>query len=430
MEVFSVTGGVPLCGEISIHGAKNSVLPILAAATLCCTPCVLHNCPQIEDVLHTTEILRRLGCKVRCAGGTIQIDPRGMQNREIPGDLAGKMRSSVVFLGAILTRFGQARIPMPGGCPLGARPIDLHLRALRRMGAEIEQQDGLLLCRAEQLHGCTVELPFPSVGATENAILAALGCPETVTVCNAAREPEITDLIRFLQSAGAEIEGADTSRIRIRGGAKLYGTTYTIMPDRIETATYLCAAAACGGDVVLKHCRPEHLAAVLEVLRESGCRIRQSRDAVALSGSGELTAPEEIVTRPYPGFPTDAQAPMMAAMLRAKGVSRWTETIFEDRYHHVRELRKLGAGIELCGRCAQVCGGSSLHGARMKAEDLRGGAALVIGALSAQGESRIYGIEHLRRGYERLEENLLQLGANIKRLELFEDSGTIQEATD
>lgn len=419
MQVLSVCGGVPLRGTAVIHGAKNSVLPVLAACVLCRSPCVLHNCPNIDDVESALQILRHLGCTAARSGSTVCVDASGMDACQIPPELAGKMRSSIIFLGAILSRLGCAELALPGGCPLGERPIDLHIAALRQMGAECVCSPDCVCCRAARLHGAVIALPFPSVGATENALLAALGCGETIEIQNAAREPEITDLVRFLQSAGAEISGGGTSKLTVCGGTPLHGTTYTILPDRVETASFLCAAAGCGGDVTLVRTDCTALSAVCSVLEGCGCEISSGRDSLRIRAPRRLRASREtIVTAPYPGFPTDVQAPMMAALLRAEGESRICETIFENRFHHVPQLRKLGADIALCGQTACIRGAERLRGAALHAEDLRGAMALVIGALQSEEESTITGIKHLRRGYDNLEENLRALGADVKCVEI------------
>ena len=417
MQFLFVSGGKPLEGIVPIHGAKNSVLPILAASLLCGTPCVLHNCPEIEDVRGTVDILRALGCEVRQAGSTIRVDACCASNAEISAEQAGKMRSSVIFLGAFLARFRNARLHLPGGCPLGSRPIDLHLSALRQMGAEFRLRDDEIVCRAEHLHGAHILLPYPSVGATENVLLAASGCEGTVVLENAAREPEIADLIRFLRDAGAGIRSAGPGCWEIKGGAPLTGTTFSILPDRIETATYLSAAAACGGDVTLEHVRPADLQPVLEVLRRAGCRVTQQNDGLRLVSSGHLRSPGYVRTGPYPGFPTDAQAPVMAALLRADGETVFEETVFEDRFRHTAQFQKMGARIVLSGKRAFVRGVPALSGARLQAGDLRGGAALVVAALSAEGKSVISGVKHIRRGYDHLEDHLQKLGACMKCVE-------------
>lgn len=418
MEYLSVTGGAPLYGTALIHGAKNSVLPIMAAAVVCCAPCVIHNCPDIADVACSIEILRHLGCDAQLTDGTLYIDARRLARCDVPLALAGRMRSSILFLGALLARMGCASIALPGGCPLGSRPIDLHLAAVCAMGAVVTDTAQCVACRAGRLHGATITLPFASVGATENAILAALGAREPVVIENAALEPEIGDLIGFLTCAGACISGRDTARLCISGGTPLHGAEYTVLPDRIETATYLCAAAACGGSVNLRGTRADTLVPVVDVLRTAGCEITAGEDSMQISRTGGLLAPERIVTAPYPAFPTDAQAPVMAALLRAAGTCEFVETVFEDRLRHTAQLRKMGAQIKTQPQRAWVRGTAQLHGARLLAEDLRGGAALVIAALSAEGKSEIFGVKHIKRGYANLEENMRALGAQIKYVEI------------
>lgn len=419
MQALSVSGGVPLRGEVVIHGAKNSALPILAASLLCRSPCVLHNCPNIEDVETTLQLLRCLGCTSSRSGSTVFVDTSKAENVRLSAELTGKMRSSIIFLGAVFARFGEAELAMPGGCPLGARPIDLHLYALRQLGAACSCSDQAVVCREQALHGADIVLPFPSVGATENALLAALRCAQPSVIRNAALEPEITDLARFLQSAGAEISGVGTSVLTVRGGVPLHGTTYTILPDRMQAASFLCAAAGCGGEVTLLRTDGAALSAVCRVLRSLGCTLTPGRDTLHISAPLRLRANElRVATAPYPGFATDAQSPLTAAVLRAEGTSEICETIFENRFHHVAQLKKLGAQIVQRENTLLVRGVPQLQGAALQAEDLRGAMALVIGALQASGRSTITGIEHLRRGYERLEPSLRALGADIKCVEI------------
>lgn len=417
MEIWSVSGGKRLSGEVAVHGAKNSALPILAAALLCREACVLHNCPQIEDVETSLAILRGLGAHVQRQGQTVHIHAQTLRGTRVPQALARKMRSSILFLGALMAREGEAEIALPGGCRLGARPIDLHLSALRKMGAEVTLEEETVMCRAARLNAAHIRLPFPSVGATENILLAATACRGTLTIENAALEPEIGDLIGFLRAAGAEISGAGTKTLTVQGGRPLRGAEYTILPDRIETASYLCAAAACGGDVTVQKTAPALLRPVLTALTAAGCTIAEKRDVLRIVSDGALRACGRIVTAPYPAFPTDAQAPLMAALLRAKGESVFEETIFEERFRHVPQLRKLGAEIRVKERCARVRGVKTLHGAALEAEDLRGGAALLVAALSAEGNSYISGVKHIKRGYAKLEENLNDLGAHIRVLD-------------
>ena len=418
MSILQISGGQPLRGSIRVQGAKNSVLPLLAATLVCRGQTVLENCPALRDVEVTLQILTHLGCQVRRSGGTIAVDAAQVQRSDIPDDLMHEMRSSVIFLGAILTRTGQAELSYPGGCELGPRPIDLHLKALRTLGAEVLEQDGRIHCRAGKLTGCEIRFPFPSVGATENAILSALGCRDQVTIHGAAREPEIVDLQNLLRAMGAEVSGAGTEQIVIRGGKPLHPVTYTVISDRIAATTWLAGAAATGGGVEVTGIHPAHIQAVLEVYEAAGCKIQRGGSAVFLQAPDRLKAVPPIRTAPYPAFPTDAQAPVMASFLRARGVTRFEETIFENRYRHVAQLQKLGAQIELDDHLAYVQGVSELHGADLVSTDLRGGAALVLAALSAEGESTVSGLNHIDRGYESIETSITNLGGTIKRLDI------------
>lgn len=413
MEALLIDGGRPLKGCIAISGSKNAALPILAATVAHGAQYTISRCPAITDVALAGEIIEALGGSVSRRGDTLRVDTRNVRRHAIPGSLMGRMRASVLFLGALLTRFGAAALTMPGGCPLGRRPIDLHLDAVARMGTSVVLREGSILCEAPALHGAAIELLFPSVGATENVLLTAVGCGGTVVLQNAAREPEIEDLGRFLQAMGADIAGLGTDTITIRGGAPLHGASYTVMADRIETATFLCACAGCGGDVALTGTDGKYIGPVLDALTDAGCEICRGRDTVTLRSEGRLRAVSEIATAPYPGFPTDVQAPMMAALLRARGESRFAETIFERRFAHVAQLRKFGAEIEVVGAGATVRGVEALRPALVEGTDLRGAASLVLAALQAPGESAVTGINHLRRGYDKLEEKLRALGASI-----------------
>lgn len=416
MQYYLVEGGKPLHGSIPISGAKNSVLPILAATLLTGGRTILHNCPDLRDVRSALEILEHLGCRTRRQGSDILVDSSGASRWDVPHALMREMRSSVIFLGPILARFGKARLSLPGGCEIGQRPIDLHLAALRRLGAEIREEGGDILCRAGDLRGREIILSFPSVGATENAMLTACACSGVTRIINAAREPEIADLQAFLQKAGADIGGSGESVITVSGGMPRRDVEHTILPDRIETATYLCAAAACGGEVTLTETQPEQVGTVLQCLSEAGCTVRTAGRSITLLAPERLGHIAQVRTMPYPGFPTDAQAPLMAAACTGQGASVFLETIFENRYRHVSELARMGADIRVSGRTALV-NGAALHGASVRCTDLRGGAALVIAALAARGESRIEDITHIDRGYEYLAEKLTALGGSIRRLE-------------
>lgn len=416
MSYFAVQGGQTLRGEVPISGAKNSVLPILAATLLNGGRNLLHNCPDLRDVRSAIRILEHLGCRVTRTGSDILVDSTVVDRWDVPRELMLEMRSSVIFLGPILARCGRARLSLPGGCEIGQRPIDLHLSALQRLGADIREQGGDILCQARELHGRDVVLSFPSVGATENAMLAATACPGVTRVINAAREPEIADLQEFLRKAGARVQGGGESVLTLWGDMPRRDVEHTILPDRIETATFLCAAAACGGEITLTGAEPEHVHTVIQALREAGCTIGVSGRSITLRAQEPPGSMSTVRTMPYPGFPTDAQAPLMAAAAAGRGSVMLVETIFENRFRHVGELARMGADIRVNGRTALVCG-RPLHGARVRSTDLRGGAALVVAALAARGESIIEDIYHIDRGYEHLAEKLTGLGADIRRVE-------------
>ena len=414
MSYYEITGGRPLSGSLAVHGAKNSVLPILAACLLVPGQCVLHNCPNLSDVSATLDILRLLGCRADREGDAVVVDASALSRWEVPEHLMREMRSSVIFLGALLARLGTAELFYPGGCELGPRPIDLHLSALRALGAEILEEQGALVCRGGQLRGREICLSIPSVGATENAMLAACGCPGQTTLVGAAREPEIIDLQGFLQAAGARVTGAGTSTIVIEGGAPLRPAEYRVMGDRIAAATYLCGAAAATGEIELTGVSPATLTAVLACLEEGGCVLHTGPDRIALRCGAPLRGISPVRTAPYPGFPTDAQAVLMAALAGGEGATLFVENIFDSRYRHVDELRRMGADIQVAGRAAMVSGAGRLHGAGVCASDLRGGAALVVAGLAAEGVTQVSGLRYIRRGYQDLDRNLRALGADIR----------------
>ena len=417
MPIWTVCGGEKLNGRIKVQGAKNAVLPIMAASLLGGGVSRLEGCPELSDVAASVDILRYLGCDAASDGDSLIIDSTPMNRCHIPHSLMLKMRSSVMFMGAILARKGEVRISYPGGCELGSRPIDLHLKALVALGARVEEKGGEVYCRAEKLRGANINLDFPSVGATENAMLSACAAEGETVITNAACEPEIVDLQNFLVAKGAEIRGAGTPTVRISGFRPVENTTYRIMPDRIAATTYLCAAASAGGDVLLENVCPGHLKTVIDALKSMGCIIDTAGDCVRISVCGRLRAACPIITKPYPGFPTDAQALMMSSCLKAEGSSVFVENIFENRYRHVPELIRLGARIRTEGRVAVVSGVNRLEGAPVSAGDLRGGAALVISALAAEGETRVFDGGHIERGYENFDLNLASLGARINKLE-------------
>ncbi len=416
MAKLIVEGLHKLSGSIPIHGAKNSALPVLAATLLADGPSEIHNCPRLSDVDASAAILRCLGCRVDQRQDVVTVDPAGMSGCEIPDPLMREMRSSIVFLGAIIAKCGRADMSFPGGCELGARPIDLHLAALEKLGVVIEEEGGHLHCRAEgRLQGTEISLAMPSVGATENVLLAAATAQGTTVLRNAAREPEIEDLCRYLVGCGAHILTGSDGVITIEGVDKLHGCQHRVIPDRIETATYMAAAAVTGGTLVLKNAEPGHVSTVFPCFEEAGCEVSIWNKEILISAPPRLRRISTVRTMPYPGFPTDAQAPLMAMTCVADGTSVFIENIFESRYKHAGELMRLGAKIKVEGRVAVVEGVPVLSGAPVKCTDLRGGAALVVAALAAEGRTEIHDLHHLDRGYENLEESLAQTGAVIRR---------------
>ena len=412
MQSLMVDGGRRLSGEVKISGSKNAVLPMLAATVLFQEPCRICNCPKLTDVDAAVEILEYLGAKTWWDGRCLTVDPRLICRWQIPAALMDRMRASVLFTGALLARMGRCRLIRPGGCVLGDRPVDYHVRGLQTLGAVPDPQDPSVL--TGELAGTELTLPYPSVGATENLILTALGASGVTTIHNAAMEPEIVCLCDFLRLGGCRIRGDGTPVIQICGGMPS-GAEMKVIPDRMEAATFACAAAATGGDVVLNGADTEQIRPVLDVLAQAGCDIISQQGAVAIHG-GELTAPHGvIVTAPYPGFPTDAQAPVMAAMLRASGTTVLRETVFPQRMNHISGFRAMGARIEMDSGQVRIYGGHPLHGAAVTAPDLRGGAALTIAALSACGETEIFGLSHILRGYEDFAGKLRALGARIRQ---------------
>ncbi len=417
MSKIVIEGSKLLEGTVSIHGAKNSVLPILAATVLCSGECVIHNCPKLSDVDASIKILRYLGCRVERQDDTLLINTDTISKCDIPDFLMREMRSSIVFLGAIISKMGKAKLSFPGGCELGPRPIDLHLKALRQLGLIIREQHGVLDCMApSRLIGTNIALSFPSVGATENILLAAVLSEGTTVLTNAAREPEICDLIDYLNHAGAKISGAGEGTIIIEGVKQLHGVEHCVIPDRIAATTFMAAVGAVGGDVLLKKVEPEHLSCVIPAFEESGCGVVIEGSTIRIKAPKILRPIKIIRTMPYPGFPTDAQAPIMAMTTLAKGTSVFVENIFESRYKHVGELTRLGANINVESRVAVVEGVKHLSGASVEATDLRGAAALVVAGLAAEGTTQITGVNHIDRGYETIELNLNAIGAKVKRI--------------
>lgn len=417
MEKLLVRGGRRLVGDIPIHGAKNSALPLLVATLLGAGVCEIHNCPCLSDVEASVAILRHLGCKVVRQDDMVTVDATAPTGDAIPDDLMRRMRSSIVFLGAVVARMGRAVLTYPGGCELGPRPIDLHLSALRRLGATIEEHHGTIRCEASNgLRGAEIALSFPSVGATENVLLAACTATGTTVLRNAAREPEIEDLCRFLNKMGARISGYDGGTIVIEGVPALHGAEHRVMPDRIEAATYMAMTAVTGGDVTLTRCGALPVSPIFPALEQAGCVITApTPDTVRITAPRRLDSLGSVRTLPYPGFPTDAAAPLLATACVGEGTSVFVETIFENRYRYVDELTRMGARIRVDGRVAVVEGVPALQSADVACTDLRGGAALVVAALSARGETRITQLEHLDRGYQDLVPCLTVLGADIRR---------------
>ena len=416
MNVIAVEGGRTLQGELTVQSAKNSVLPILAATILCGDTCVIENCPRLEDVDASGAILRHLGCRVQWQGEDLIVDSAPLCRGEIPDEMMRRMRSSVIFLGAILARCGRAELSYPGGCELGPRPIDLHLSALRMLGAQVEESGGRLCCSGGKLRGAEIVLGLPSVGATENAILAACGVGGTTVITNAAREPEIVDLQNFLCKMGAEVRGAGTSTVTVEGGRPLHGCRHRCIGDRIAAATYLCAAAATGGDICLRGVDYRHLSTVTTALCQAGCRVSSGEQWIHLTSGGALRGICPVRTSPYPGFPTQPHPVLMAALLRSSGTTVFVENMFQNRYRHVAELARLGADIRLEGPVAVLYGVKRLRGAPVRCTDLRGGAALVLAGLQADGVTEVGEIHHIKRGYGDLPGDLRRLGAAVREI--------------
>lgn len=420
MEKLIVNGGNRLVGAVKTSGAKNAVLPIIAASILGTTPSHLDEVPMLEDVHTISEVLKCLGLSVECSPekNVLDIDSTEITSYEAPYELVRTMRASFLVMGPLLARIGKARISMPGGCAIGARPIDIHLKGFEALGVKIEQGHGYIEASApEGLKGTSIYFDFPSVGATENIMMAASLAEGTTILENAAEEPEIVDLANYLNKMGAKIRGAGTDTIRIEGVDKLHGADYTIIPDRIEAGTYMIAAAMTGGDVVVENVLPEHQKPLIAKLREAGAVVEEDIDKVRVIGKNPLKA-VSIKTLPYPGFPTDMQAQMMAMMVIAEGRSKVTETVFENRFMHVVELNRMGAQISTEGRSAVIDGPCKLTGCDVRATDLRAGAAMILAGLVAEGTTRIGDLHHIDRGYENIVAKLKNLGADIERVDV------------
>lgn len=417
MAELIIEGSRSLNGEIKIQGAKNSILPILAACIMCRDECIIHNCPHISDVEVSIKVLNYLGCKTKFEGNTLVVDSKDICKNEIPDFLMREMRSSIIFLGSLVSVMNKAKLSLPGGCELGPRPIDLHLDGLRQMGLIVNESHGVLECETNSgLRGCNITLSFPSVGATENIILAAVCAKGTTIIKNAAKEPEIMDLANFLNKCGAKINCYGDSTIIIEGVPSLHGTEHTVIPDRIVAITYMAAAGVTAGSIVLTDICEDSISSAIPIFEEAGCIIKVfEKSKLKIDAPARPYFNRLIRTMPYPGFPTDAQAPVMAMTTIADGRSMFVENIFPNRYKHVGELLRLGADIKVEDKVAIVDGVKRLSGAKVKAMDLRGAACLVVAALSAEGKTTITGLNHLDRGYENIENNLYSIGASIKR---------------
>ena len=414
MAKLIIEGGRALKGQITVQGAKNAALPILAAAMLIPEPVRIGNCPRLTDVEHMAGLLRALGCRADWTGDGLMVDAGCARTAALPEDLAGSIRSSVFLLGPLLGRFGAAEAPYPGGCDIGNRPVDLHLKGLRAMGVKVDEASGRIRCLGRP-RGTEIALEYPSVGATENLLMAACGAEEDTILVNPAREPEIDDLMAFLNGAGFDLRREGSSRIRVRGGRRGHGTAHAILPDRIEAGTYLTAAAITGGHLVLRGARKEHLSALLTALREAGCRIRSEGTDLDIEGPERPRELRRLVTLPYPGFPTDMQSQVFALCTVARGTSVLEENVFEDRFRHGAELVRMGADCFIRGRSAVIRGVKSLHGATVTARDLRGGAALALAGLRAEGITVVEQAERIDRGYVDFAATLRQAGAAIRR---------------
>ena len=417
MDRLLIKGGVPLEGEIRISGAKNAVLPIMAATLLADSPIIIRNIPHLHDVTTTMELLGQMGVLLTVDEKMdIEVDARPIKNLYAPYDLVRTMRSSILVLGPMLSRFGRADVSLPGGCAIGSRPVNLHVKGLQAMGADIVVENGYIKARVDRLKGARLVMDLVTVTGTENLMMAATLADGVSVIENAAREPEVTDLANCLNKMGAKITGAGTDTIEIEGVERLSGTEYSVLPDRIETGSYLVAAAMTGGHIKLKDTRPDIMDAVLQALREAGADITVGEDWIELDMHGKRPKAVTVHTAPYPAFPTDMQAQFTALNVIAEGGGTITETVFENRFMHVQEMQRMGAKIQLEGNTAISTGVDKLAGAQVMATDLRASASLVFAGLVADGETVVDRIYHIDRGYERIEEKLAQLGANIRRV--------------
>lgn len=420
MDAIRIRGGKNLRGSVAVQGSKNSVLPILAASFINSGTCIIHNCPDLTDVRASVSILKHLGCTVSFEDGTVTVNSENIVTDNIPDEMMRTMRSSVIFAGALLARVKSAQFSYPGGCNLGLRPIDLHLNAFRKLGIITEEDHGRIVCRGTDMKPSHIFLEFPSVGATENIMLAACCGDGVTTIVNAAREPEIVDLQNFLNSMGAQIYGAGSDIIEIKGVRKFHDCEYSVISDRIVASTYMAATVASGGSAEITNIIPNHVSAFIAVMRECGASVSVRHNTLVITAPRYIRPVKLINTMPYPGFPTDAQSLMMSVMALARGTSIIRENIFQGRYAHATELIRMGADISIADKIAVVRGVRSLYGCAVAAADLRSGAALAVAALAADGETDIYNVHYIDRGYEKFEESLLSLGADIERIDVGE----------
>lgn len=418
MKGLKINGGNKLFGSVRVTGAKNSVLPILAAAVLNSDNSIIYDCPHLSDVENAVQILEHLGLTAFWNDDMIYVNSKNISSNTIPDCLMRKMRSSVIFLGSLLSRTGSAVIGMPGGCEIGSRPIDLHIKAFKDLGVKFSENGNHLFCTLDKLKSSVINLEFASVGATENIMLLSAKSDAEVVILNAAREPEIIDLQNFLNGMGANISGAGTAIIKIHGVNTLSSTVHTLIPDRITAVTYACAAAACGGDISIENTKYNHISVVMDELMKLGVEVREFKNSIRVKSSERLSGSCVIQTAPYPDFPTDAQPIICSVLCTAEGRFCLIENVFENRFKYIDELVKMGADITYSGKTAIINGASKLCGNEVTAKDLRGGAALVIAGLSAEGETRISGYEYILRGYENLAGTLSQIGAEIEEIEI------------
>lgn len=416
MDKYIINGGNKTSGSVRIDRAKNSLLPIIAASVAVGEKCFIEDFPHYSDTETMLEIVRAMGGKYRKKNGGVEIDASGLSTGVFPPELFSKIRASVFMLGAVISRTGYAETVLPGGCNIGARPVDIHIYALNRLGVETKEENGRLVCRCEKMKGADMELPFPSVGATENAVIAASVAEGTTVIKNAAREPEIADVARFLNNCGAKISGAGSPVITIEGVKRLTGTDYLPLPDRIEAGTFLLATVLLGGETEITGCGIQNISAIINKTEHSACKLYSFNDKIYIKAKGMPERIRKIVTAPYPGYPTDLQSQTAAVMSVANGSGVLTETVFPSRFGYASQLKTLGADITVKGNSAYINGVKSLTGGEVYAEDLRGGAGLTLACLKAEGRSVLHGVEHIDRGYDRFEEKLSALGLDIKRV--------------